>query len=100
MAGMQRKPRALGSADLIRSNPSAFLACCMGRYISFRHILVDGGAITQVRVTVASAPGGLHQKALRGPHLIAPRARRLDFVRRAEPHHEPAACARLAAGKA
>src|SRR5262249_62287395 len=48
----------------------------------------------------AAASGRLHQKTFAGLHLVAARCWRLDLVGCAEPHHETATSAGLAAGKA
>src|SRR5215471_5856855 len=86
-----------GTPDPIRLFARMLPVCGADRNIALRDVVVDGRALALLRVAVASAPGRLHQKTLAGLHLVTARRRRFELVRRAEPHHEPAASARSAA---
>src|SRR4051794_15284967 len=56
--------------------------------ITFGDIARNRVVVAFVRVAVAAAAGALQQESLAGRHLDARGGRRLEFLRRADPHNE------------
>src|SRR5262245_40271340 len=76
------------------------LFCGLRRHIPLGDIARDRATLASGRIAEPAAGGALQREALARLHLVARRGARLVFVRRAEPHDEAGAAARLAAGDA
>src|SRR3954466_3525518 len=78
---------------------NSFLSILRG-HISFDYITRERRRVALARIAVAATAGALQQKAFARFHVDPRRRGRLEFIRRAEPHHETGTAAFFAASDA